>query len=294
MLLLALGFLTVALVVGNNLSACVGPAIGSRALSRRTGVIIGIAGFVLGLLAQGHSMVGTVSSIAPGSSETLRLTALFITVVLFSAANLVRAPLSLTMLLVGLLAGHSAGGHVGTSPFTWIAVAWGVSPVLAAATAFLLLKLVQRVGSGDVWAKAVALKAALIALSFAASFAFGANTIGLVVAVCGFSVPALLLGVAGTIVGSVYLSQGLVRRISQELFLMRYQSAVVALLVSTVMVQIATFFGLPLSSAGVLSFAVLGAGLSYKTKLMPTRPLLATVAGWVIAPVAGFLIGLVL
>ena len=53
--LVILVFLAVMLVAGNNLSACVGPAIGSRIVTKRFGVLVGAAGFSAGLLVQGSS-----------------------------------------------------------------------------------------------------------------------------------------------------------------------------------------------------------------------------------------------
>lgn len=293
MLLLIL--VVVALVAGNNLSVCVGPAIGSRALSWRLGILIGALGFALGLLAQGGNMASTVNAVLPGAPDAFRVEALLITALLFSVAYFLRAPFSLTMSLVGLFAGRSVAQQNGIGqPLIWVAAAWGISPAVAAVAAFALLKLTRAVALKNFWNHLRLLKALLITLSFTASFALGANTIGLLVAVGGFNTSALLCGILGIAVGSAFLSSGSVRRISQELFLMRYQNAVVALLTSTILVQTATLFGLPISSAGILSFAVLGAGLSYREKLMSLKPFLANVFGWVLAPLLGFLIGLLI
>ena len=45
---LVLTFIAVMLVSGNNLSACVGPAIGSRIISKRFGMLLGADGFFAG------------------------------------------------------------------------------------------------------------------------------------------------------------------------------------------------------------------------------------------------------
>ena len=62
--ILVLTFVTVMLVAGNNLSACVGPAIGSRIISKRFGMLLGAAGFSLGLVIQGIGMTKTVNLLA--------------------------------------------------------------------------------------------------------------------------------------------------------------------------------------------------------------------------------------
>ena len=45
---LVLTFVAVMLVSGNNLSACVGPAVGARIISKRFGMLLGAAGFTIG------------------------------------------------------------------------------------------------------------------------------------------------------------------------------------------------------------------------------------------------------
>jgi phosphate/sulfate permease len=58
---LVLTFIAVMLVSGNNLSACVGPAIGSRIISKRFGMLFGAVGFSLGLVSQGIGRMGFCS-----------------------------------------------------------------------------------------------------------------------------------------------------------------------------------------------------------------------------------------
>ncbi|MEM0074253.1 MAG: inorganic phosphate transporter, partial [Thermoplasmatales archaeon] len=53
--ILLAGVLT-ALVSGNNLSVSVGTAVGARIISRWTGILIGISGYIAGLLIEGESL----------------------------------------------------------------------------------------------------------------------------------------------------------------------------------------------------------------------------------------------
>ena len=102
-----LTFVTVMLVAGNNLSACVGPAIGSRIISKRFGMLLGAVGFSLGLLAQGAGMIKTVLVLLPSGAMQFRAEALLVAILIFVIADLIRAPMSVSMSLVGLLAGLS-------------------------------------------------------------------------------------------------------------------------------------------------------------------------------------------
>jgi inorganic phosphate transporter, PiT family len=75
---------------------------------------------------------------------------------------------------------------------------------------------------------------------------------------------------------------------------MRYPNTTVTLLSSTVLVEIATIFHIPLSNTQTLTAAVFGAGISYKTKLMSSKPFLKIVAGWIIAPLLSLVIGIII
>jgi PiT family inorganic phosphate transporter len=130
--------------------------------------------------------------------------------------------------------------------------------------------------------------------SFTTAYVTGANTLGMIVATGGFDLASVLAAIAAIFVGSFFLSEGAIKRVSQEFFLMRYANAAVTLVTSTVLVESATFFNIPLSITQTTSTAVFGAGLSYKTKLVSTKPFLKVVAGWVIAPLLSFAIGLLI
>ena len=64
-----------------------------------------------------------------------------------------------------------------------------------------------------------------------------------------------------------YLSAGEIRRVGQELFLMRYPNATATLVVSTVLVEAATILNVPLSNTQALASAVFGTGISYETQV---------------------------
>ena len=102
-----LTFVAVMLVAGNNLSVCVGPAVGSRIISKRFGMLLGAVGFTVGLLIQGAGMTKAVSVLLPTISMQLRAEALLVAILIFVIADLMRTPLSFTMTLVGLIAGFS-------------------------------------------------------------------------------------------------------------------------------------------------------------------------------------------
>jgi inorganic phosphate transporter, PiT family len=294
--LVVLVFIATMLVAGNNLSACVGPAVGSRIITKRFGALLGAAGFSAGLLIQGATMTRSVSILLPNSSSTLRAEALLVAIIIFLAAFRFRLPMSLNMSLVGLLAGISIAqnnpansSYVSEVMLTWVAV-----PLVAVAFAFILIRLLNRRAPTNFWRRLQAYKILLIVLSFSTAYVTGANTLGMIVATGGFGMVAVWAAVAAIFVGCFFLAEGAIKRVSQEFFLMRYANATTTLITSTVLVEIATFFNIPLSITQTTSAAVFGTGISYKTKLVSTKPFLKVVVGWVVAPLLSFALGLLI
>ena len=66
-------------------------------------------------------------------------------------------------------------------------------------------------------------------------------------------VTTVIAAIVAIFVGTFYLSAGEIRRVGQELFLMRYPNATATLVVSTVLVEAATVLNIPLSNTQALS-----------------------------------------
>ncbi len=295
-LLLALTFVAVMLVSGNNLSACVGPAVGSRIISKRFGMLLGATGFSLGLIFQGVTMTNTVAKLMPVATSQFRAEVLFVAILVFVVADLIRVPMSLSMSLVGLLTGVSiANGTLTDGAYiTEIVGLWVAAPLIAIVFSFYLIRIINKRQPKNVWHRLQTYKILLIVLAFSTSYVLGANTLGLIAATGGFDLTTAILSIAAIFIGTFYLSAGEIRRVSQELFLMRYSNATTALLTSSVLVEAATLLNIPLSNTQALSSAVFGTGISYKSKFVSIKPFLITVSSWVIAPLLSFAIGLII
>ncbi len=294
--LLVLTSVAVALVSGNNLSACVGPAVGSRILSKRFGAFLGAAGFSIGLITQGSTMIKSVEVLLPNPTIQLRSEALLVAIMIFAIAYIIRIPISLGMSLVGLLAGLSISRNTPLSATfgTEVVLTWVVAPIIALILAFSLIKIINRNWPANFWQRVQTYKILIIILSFSTSYALGSNTLGLIVATGGFEATTVIVGVIASFIGAFYLSTGEIKRIAQELFLMRYPNATASLITATVLVEFATIFNIPLSNTQTITTAILGTGISYKTKFVSLKPFLTITIGWVIAPLLSFSIGLII
>ncbi len=295
-ILVTLTFVAVLLVAGNNLSACVGPAVGSRIVSKRFGTLLGALGFSAGLMVQGSGMTNSVGVLLPKATELLRGEALLVAILVFIIAAVARVPMSLNMSLVGLLSGLSVAGGAGAegSFAVVVALTWVAAPIAAFVSGFFLIRFFNRGWPVNFWHRLQAYKLMLIVLSFSSAYVLGANTLGLVVATGGFEWTTVAAAIAAIFVGSFLLGGGTIRRISEEFFLMRYTNATATLVTSTILVEIATVFNIPLSNTQTTTTAVFGTGVSYRTKFVSLKPFLTILAGWIIAPFLSFAIGLLL
>jgi len=284
------------LVAGNNLSACIGPAVGSRIVTKRFGVFLGAIGFSAGLLIQGSAMINSVTTLLPDATSILRAEAMLVSVVVFIFAYKFRAPMSLSMSLVGLLAGLSIAGKSLTNGLfvSEVVLTWVLVPFISFALAFYLIRFLNRGWPANFWRRLQEYKILLIVLSLSSAYVTGANTLGLIVAVGGFNFYTLIAAIAAIFVGSFFLSEGATRRVTQEFFLMRYANATATLMTSTFLLEVATLFNIPLSITQATSTAVFGIGVSYRTKFVTVKPFLKVVAAWIIVPLLSLAIGVLI
>ncbi|MHB1709212.1 MAG: inorganic phosphate transporter [Thermoplasmataceae archaeon] len=292
---IALAGILTAFVAGNNLSAAVGTIIGSRITGRALGMAIGILGFTLGLMLEGPALHSASANLLP-HSYILITYAFLVSFVLFILAYFLRSPLSLTMVLVGVSIGLSIHhGYAVNGNFVILMVAtWILAPLGSVIFAFVLNRQLQKRQSKNFWSEISYLKVILIVVSFLTAFTLGANTLGLIANMAGFDIWVIISMITGIVAGSLFLSRGIIKRVGEEMYLMRYSNALTSLTVSSVFVEIATLFSIPLSNTQTLTSSVLGTGMSYRTKAIYMRPFMIVLATWIIAPLAGLFLGLVI
>ena len=292
---IALASILTAFVAGNNLSAAVGTIIGSRITSKAMGIVIGILGFTLGLMLEGSALHSASANLLP-HSYILVSYAFLVSFALFILAYFLRSPLSLTMVLVGVAIGLSIHhGYAVNGNFVILMVStWILAPLGSVIFAFVLNRELQKRQSRNFWSEISYLKVILIVVSFLTAFTLGANTLGLIANMAGFDIWVIASMITGIVAGSLFLSKGIIKRVGEEMYLMRYSNALTSLLVSSVFVEIATLFSIPLSNTQTLTSSVLGTGMSYRTKAIYMRPFMIVLATWIIAPLAGLFLGLVI
>jgi inorganic phosphate transporter, PiT family len=293
-LLYALLFVSVMLVSGNNLSSCLGTAVGARIVGQKTAVVLGSAGFILGLLTIGHDMTNATQSLLHLGGDLIFSEILLSTIFIFFLGNRLRVPLSISMALVGMLVGISIAHDLPIDSTYIISalVLWTTAPLVAMAIMFGFVRLaISKSDPKNLWSRLRLLKILVLAASFSTAFASGSNSVALLVSIPGFSSSNLLVAIAGIMVGTSFFSAGEIKRVGSEILLMRYANAFLTLVTSACLIVFANLSGIPLSSTQTLSVSVFRTGISYKHKLISTRPFALIVLGWVVAPLLSFVIG---
>lgn len=287
-------FLLVAIVSGNNLSIAVGSLVGSNVTKKDAALIIGILGFVSGFLIGTNHMRETTTLLFPYPPLTILLILLG-SILIFVVAQVSRVPISLTMAIVGIAIGIfiRSGNYSRIDIVSRIASMWIIAPLLAVLFSYIMIKLVVRWKNRRIWKTASTMKIILLILAFFSSFTLGENTIGFIAAMFPPGIIVYSIVIAGIVFGSLFLSSGVLRRISYEIYSLSYSSAMVSLISSSVLVEMATLLGLPLSNTQTLTSGILGSGLGKKMRALSLKPVVRILLLWFISPIMGIIIGLI-
>src|SRR5712692_1168803 len=122
-------------VGGNNLSACSGTIIGSNIVSRRSGILVAVAGYLLGLSLEGPKLFRVRETFLPTETATQGVSILLATLLIFLAGELSKIPLPLSKCLTGAILGVGfANGPLPSTPYLVLILGfWFLAPLLATA-----------------------------------------------------------------------------------------------------------------------------------------------------------------
>lgn len=280
-------------VGGNNLAACCGPLIGSGMVNRRTGVLIAIAGYLLGLLIEGPKLFRVREIFLPVDTVTGTLSILLASLVIFLGGELSKIPLSLSKALTGAILGVSVALRTfNSSGYLLLILAfWFLVPLIATALGVLLVGLDDRLSPRNLWLKLSLLKTGLLVVSFLSAYVLGSNTLGLIAGVVyDQTVYATLVVGLGAVLGTFILGRGALRRLTEGIFSLRYPNAFFSQLIGSATVELANQLGVPLSITETVSSGIIGSGLARRMRMMNARNVFLIISSWIISPVAGFLL----
>ncbi len=281
-------------VGGNNLSACSGTIIGSNIVSRRSGILVAVAGYLLGLSLEGPKLFRVREAFLPTETTTEVFSILLATLLVFLGAELSKVPLSLSKTLTGAIlgVGFAVGPLQNTRYLVLILGFWFLAPLLATALGVLLVALDDHYSPKNLWLKLSILKAGLLVVAFLSAYVIGSNSLGLIAGVLFNQTLAAAIAVGlGSTLGAFTLGQGALRRLSEGIFSLRYPNAFYSQLLGSGAVEFASQLGVPVSITETVSSGIIGSGLARKMRVMNVRNIFLIVTSWVVSPAAGALVG---
>ena len=169
---LVLAGLLGAVVSGNNISACCGTIIGSGMVKRRSGILIAVSGYLLGLLIEGPKLFKVRQAFLPTETSSEIFSILLATLLIFIGGELTRVPLSLSKALTGTILGVSfaIGALQQTSYLVLILIFWVSAPIVATALGLFFVRLDDRYSPRNLWVKLSLLKAGLVVMAFLSAY----------------------------------------------------------------------------------------------------------------------------
>jgi len=284
-------------VGGNNLAACCGPLIGSGMVNRRTGILIAITGYLLGLTIEGPKLFKVREIFLPLDTATGTFSILIASLIIFLGGELSKIQLSLSKALTGAILGVSiALGTFSRSGYLILILAfWFLVPLIATALGILLVGLDDRLSPRNLWLKLSLLKTGLLVVSFLSAYVLGSNTLGLIAGVVyNQTVYATVAVGLGAVLGTFVLGRGALRRLTEGIFSLRYPNAFFSQLIGSATVELANQLGVPLSITETVSSGIIGSGLARKMRMMNARNIFLIITSWILSPLAGFILAYVL
>ncbi len=232
-----------------------------------------------------------VEALLPFNSTPFLAIVLGLGIVVFAIAHMMRVPQSFSVNFTAMLLGISIARSLRIEwGFVLLIFAfWIIAPIASIAAMRILMNLARSfVRKKRIWSVVKYVRLMLILLSFFAAFTLGANTIGLLYSVLPENYYSMATAIIGIVFGTLFLSGGELRRISNEIIPIRYVNAINAQLVSVVLVEIATLIGIPLSNTQTFVAGIYGGGLSYKNRMLLKRPIASIATTWVGGAVVSF------
>ncbi len=297
LIILALTFLLISLVAGNNLSSCTGAIISGKIVTKRSGIIITILGYITGLVLEGGILKNGVSALLPVNNALFITIALSVSIVIFIYAHFKKIPNSLSFTFASVILGIStaAGLSINFAFVLMMVLFWVLTPIVSIALTLAMMKGSRRIiDQKNIWKTINKIKILLVIVSFFTAFTLGANTIGFVYSAIPSDGSNFIIVVIALIFGSMALSGRELNKIGNEIIPFRYLNSITSQLGSAIIVEVATLFGIPMSNTQAFTMSVYGAGLSYKNRLLIKKPAIDIAKAWFYMIVVSFVMAFAL
>lgn len=285
-------------VIGaNSASPSFGPVTSAGAAHIfRGSLIVGLAAF-LGAVIQGGAVTDTVGNqmVQGMQFDILHAAIILLTAsILILGSVLMKYPMPTAFTLVGsaLGVGVAAGGTPNIPQLKFIGLVWLIIPFVGITIGYVAARFIRGFFDKNERNKKY-MRQAVLGLGAYTAFTAGANQSGLIIgplinAVNVDMIYLLVFAGAGMVVGAWTGSPRIIESVSNEYSLMGPRRAISALLAASLIAQVATLYGVPVSFNEAVISAVIGAGLVEGRSGIGRRKILKTVMAWIGALLVSF------
>jgi len=280
----------------NNLSTCLGTSVGTGRLRYSQALALASIGVMAGILLEGSKLsraitFGIVLSSDPRFTIVVALSS-FVVMVLLTYRKL---PISLSQVAVGAAVGAATvtGIQVNWVFTLLIALSWLLTPVagfmVADALSVLTLRLGKRVRG--VFTQNIMYSYLAILSGVYASYALGANTVGLIIGMVDppasqHLLVSIILGLA-TVLGMLLFSRGTTLSVAEDIVGLNPSASFASQMGGAATVHAFTQFGIPVSVSQAVVGGIFGAAIPRKFVVRNDRLAREIVLGWTVAPLLG-------
>lgn len=285
-----------AVLGANNLSTCLGTSIGSRRLRYSQALALASIGTMGGILLEGSKLSHVITSaLVSSTGPQFAIIVTFSTLAVMIFLTYRKLPISLSQVAVGAALGAAlaAGIDVNWRFALLIALSWILTPVVGFAFANLLSRLARRIGKEvrGVFTQNIMYSYLTVVSGVYASYALGANTVGLILGMV--DVPSsqhLLVSVTfglATILGMILFSRGTTFSVAENIVGLSPSASFASQMGGAAAVHGFTELGIPVSMSQAVVGGIFGAAFQRKIVVRNDRLIGEIVLGWTAAPLLG-------
>jgi len=289
-------FLLCVVLGANNLSTCLGTSIGARGLRYSQALALASVGLMAGILLEGNKLSRAITlGVVPSGDPQIALVVALAGLAVMIFLTYRRLPISLSQVAVGAAVGAAvvAGAEVNWTFTLLIALSWLMTPLVGFAIANLISQVTRRVGKQvrGVFTQNIMYSYLTILSGVYASYALGANTVGLIIGLVDFPASErFLLSVAmglATILGMLLFSRGTTLSVAENLVGLNPSASFASQMGGAATVHGFTQFGIPVSISQAVVGGIFGAATQRKFVVRNDRLTREIVLGWTVAPLLG-------
>lgn len=295
---LILLFLTIILLIGNNVGVIIGP-FNSLATINRLTIITIILGLFLGVIFEGWRLEKFPDALRV--STTILDSVLLATILIFIIGFITRTPISLSITFAGGVLGLSIYrlNPIDTNYLYILIITWMILPIITILLSLIIHTLSTKIIEKTAWRGYGYEKTILLIITLMLTYIFSANTIGLAVSTYRYvygdgGLQLAIIIFLAIVIGLKFFSGRIAYGIGLNIYNIGPTTLTASLLATSITLEAATLLGIPASISQLLTLSLLGPMLSRGLIRINIRYIRNITIIWIISLVLGIIGSIVL